>query len=311
MDSYFSRLIHQTGIQIGEVTDRKATGLAQYSQPLESTSETPQLETVVHKQVTPETEGEPYREERIFQTPASSHRSNLINTKQPIFKGATRTDAQTESSLERYMSREEIVESDFSEPKINSPQFDASDEIYKGTSPAYTNEVIPSQSKSQSDQDETTNSSRSSLEINPQRITAISESPIRAKEAGHLPGPNNVSRERKNPESIQSQPSLETAVTQLREWVSETPAPDENAFSQAAQEKNLPAAPLPIHTREMQDRKEPEIEDFQISIGSIHLTIEEPPEQQQKLTPYRDNKAPQIPRDVSYSLLNRHYIKFY
>ncbi len=114
-----------------------------------------------------------------------------------------------------------------------------------------------------------------------------------------------------------------TTFEEIREWVAETPVegiegihnrntvkiidvereapplPDQGLTSAASQ-------PRPIEPRQ---RKEPEVQDFHLSIGTINLTIEEPQKEIQRSEPLQTRRSRESIKENNSSSLDRHYIR--
>ncbi len=102
-------------------------------------------------------------------------------------------------------------------------------------------------------------------------------------------------------------------LKQVRKWVAgstpdteEIESPDENVI----QGKKEGSSQLIQIIPESEQKVEPDIQDFNLSIGTISLTIEEPQKEIQKKEPPQPAKVEtRSSRESSSSRLSRHYIR--
>jgi hypothetical protein len=132
------------------------------------------------------------------------------------------------------------------------------------------------------------------------------------------------------PEPAMIEPGWVDVYSQVRKWVSETPDPVEihqtkqpdqpDPLDSAASHQEIlnPDSPaleqaqkivaLPARTKPHQQRLENEPEEFQVSIGTINLTIEEVPQPIQPPSPTQPQQARPSP-PTQRSRLNRYYLR--
>lgn len=103
-------------------------------------------------------------------------------------------------------------------------------------------------------------------------------------------------------DQIHKEQVLSSTLKEVREWVAETPV---------AADEFVPPTPLPGMTGLHKSDEQPEVHDFQLSIGTISLTVEGPEEdiQRNEPPPIRKENSSGRGRETDGSRLSRHYIK--
>jgi hypothetical protein len=101
------------------------------------------------------------------------------------------------------------------------------------------------------------------------------------------------------------QRTWQTTMVQLREWVSETPAAGE---IETAPSQRVVAHPVEIVSK--QTHPVAPHQEYQVSIGAIHLTVEESPEPKPEPPPPQESDRSKSAPGITDARLRRHYIRF-
>jgi hypothetical protein len=290
MGSYFRQLIHQTGVHIEGGTGAVVQGLAPDSRLAPEPPTTTLQEVNEHRLVPPTPTTPSPGEEEGLQANSLPWHSRQVTDDSQNPASATLDGTRRNSPSDRDVLREELEQRSFAEPNYKPPTETV--EIYTEPTHGVTSGDGPQHSADQYANDEFASLPHSALEVDSVEAVGIPDSPSMSSKAGRL------------------SPKWQMAMTQLREWVSETPAPGEIAAGQLSVGEGMQVAARPVRFIDKRDHTEPDIQDFQFSVGSIHLTIEEPPDPNQDHLLPRERGAHQSPTGITCSRLRRHYLRF-
>lgn len=120
----------------------------------------------------------------------------------------------------------------------------------------------------------------------------------------------------KSGDAIGKKHAWSSTLKEVREWVAGTPVPGSKELlkSKEGKGKNMderPPAFVPPFPgpRESQQRAEPGVQDYHLSIGTISLTVEGPQEDTRRKEPPETGRGSAPEREADGSRLSRHYIR--
>ena len=316
MKSYFTSLIRQTGITFGTGADYPVSGQV----PRTTESKTHEDPVPIHveerKLVEPQTDQAPQKlpdgtEEDSQGSIPDIREGNIEHFKGENFESDILKNLQSDTSHGEEPGRQK--------PRQEKPpgiRFETTKPYQQTIEPlksSLNNRDNPASSEKSGSQNKI--GSEKSFEKNKGAATAnqaLDEDPVSKPAA-------------KSGDAIGKKQAWSSTLKEVREWVAGTPVPGSKELLKSKEGKgeNMderppaflgekqgqdPVPPFP-GLRESQQRAEPEVRDYHLSIGTISLTLEGPQEDTRcKKTPETERgSAPR--RKADGSRLSRHYIK--
>lgn len=300
MKGYFTSLIRQTGITFGTGADYPVSGQVPWTTGSKTHEDPASIHVEERKLVEPQTDQAPQKlpdgtEEDSQGSIPDIREGNIEHFKGENFESDILKNLQSDTSHGE-------------EPGRQKPRQEKPPGIRFETTKPYQQTIEPLKS-SLNNRDNLTSSekSRSQNKIGSERSFKKNKGAAKSGDA------------------IGRKQAWSSTLKEVREWVAGTPVPGSKELlkSKEGKGKNMderppaflgekqgqgPAPPFP-GPRESQQRAEPEVRDYHLSIGTISLTVEGPPEDTRRKEPPETGRGGVPGREAEGSRLSRHYIR--
>ena|GEM_PF-1273973 len=316
MKGYFTSLIRQTGITFGTGADYPVSGQA----PRTTGSKTHEGPAPIHveerKLVEPQTDQAPQKLPDGTGENSQGSIPDIREGNSEHFKGES-FESDILKKLQSDTSHRE-------EPGRQKPGQEKSPGIGLETTKPYQ-QTIELLKSSLNNRDNLTSSekSRSQNKIGSERSFEKNKGAATANQA--LDEDPVSKPAAKSGDAIGRKQAWSSTLKEVREWVAGTPVPGSKELlkSKEGKGKNMderppaflgekqgqgPAPPFP-GPGESQQRAEPEVRDYHLSIGTISLTVEGPQEDTRRKKPPETERGSAPGREADGSRLSRHYIR--
>jgi hypothetical protein len=308
MKGYFTRLIRQTGITFGTSADCLVSGQIRRTSESKTREDPAPIHVEERKLVGPQTGQAPHKLPEETGEDSQGSMPDIREGNIEHFKGES-LESEIPEKLQRDTSHRE--EPERQKPRQEEPQGPGLETIRP-----YQQTIEPLKS-SLNDKGNLTSSgrSRSQNEIGSKELSEKNEAT-----ANQSLDENPVSKPAaKSGDAIGRKQAWSSTLKEVREWIAGTPVPGSKEVKGESMDEGAPSflgekpgqGPVPPFPgpRELQQRAEPEVRDYHLSIGTISLTVEGPQEDTRRKKPPKTGRWGTPGREADGSRLSRHYIR--